>query len=64
MHPEMQSILQVLGPFPKARQAVSEALAGVRSPKTFHHPGRDALAHALAARAKAASPCALPASTR
>ena len=36
LHPEMQSlfaaILQVLGPFPEARQAVSEALAGARTP--------------------------------
>ena len=36
LHPEMQSlfaaILQVLAPFPEARAAVSEALAGARKP--------------------------------
>ncbi len=36
LHPEMQSlfaaILQVLAPYPEARRAVSEALAGVRKP--------------------------------
>ena len=42
LHPEMQSlfaaILQVLAPFPEARQAVSEALADVRPPKTLPPP--------------------------
>src|SRR5450755_246389 len=42
LHPEMQSlfaaILQVLGPFPEARAAVSEALAGTRKPPKLLPP--------------------------
>jgi hypothetical protein len=42
LHSEMQSlfaaILQVLAPYPEARQAVSEALAGVRPPKALAPP--------------------------
>ena len=42
LHPEMQSlfaaILQVLAPFPEARQAVSEALAGARKPPQITAP--------------------------
>jgi hypothetical protein len=42
LHPEMQSlfaaILQVLAPYPEARQAVSEALAGVRKPPKLITP--------------------------